>query len=127
MTEKNVKTEIPVLTFDSAQEMLDCIRDGTDLYSPEEERYVFLYNDAGAIADYCISLEEAQELEKDSRKYGEECWSALLGPGGDIWDDPQDENNPPNEGCSNLDFCEKFFQHCWIEANSILDFCNEIK
>ena len=35
------------MTFGSAKEMLDTILQGTDLYSPSNALYVFVYNDEG--------------------------------------------------------------------------------
>jgi len=103
--------------FASGQEMLDALHD-VDLYSPSQELYVFLYNEAGAICYYYISLEEAKELQAQAKKMGE-YWSALLGTGGHICDDPNDEDNPPNPGCSNIDFCEDNYMHDWIDTEDV--------
>ena len=97
------------IVFSSGEEMLSVLQHA-DLYSPELEMYVFLYNEAGAICHYDIDEEEAQELDAKAKELGE-YWSSFLGPGGHIWDDPLDENFPPAEGCSNLDLCEEYYKY----------------
>lgn len=93
------------MKFYTAREMLDYINDNHDLYSPKAEIYVFGYNDAGSIATYPITSEEAAELSNESKRYGGEYWAAFLGIGGSIWDDPSHECYK-EEQTSNLERCE---------------------
>ncbi len=78
------------MKFNNATEMLSCLQDGTDLYSPEAEIYVFVYNNRGAIAYYNISKERVSELAGMAREY-EDYWGAFLGIGGWIIE-PEDED-----------------------------------
>lgn len=115
------------MKFDTAQEMLDYITDYNechDLYSEKAGIYVFLYNDAGSIATYDINKIEAKKLAKKVKndKYGEEYWSAFLGPGGKIWDDVSHECY--QEGyVSNLEMCEELIEYDdWILTDNYLDY-----
>ena len=107
------------MKFGTAEEMMGTLQ-CCDLYSPELEKYVFLYNDRGALCVYDIGLSEAKELDRMCRESGEESWSGMLGPGGNIYDAPGDENFPPNEGCSNKDLCEGLFDYNWFDIRDIV-------
>lgn len=76
------------MKFNSAEEMLEFIQDGNDLWSPSEELYVFVYNEDGAVCTYSIDLTEAKELSLKAELY-DEYWSAFLGWGGSIYDPPR--------------------------------------
>ena len=98
------------MKFNSAKEMLDFINGengalGHDLYSQKGETYVFRYNEAGSIATYRVTKEEVEELDKKSKEAGGEYWSAFLGPGGCIWDDPSHECYEDGR-VSNLQECD---------------------
>ena len=95
--------------------MLDYLISGNDLYSPDIEAYVFGYNEAGAIACYDISKEQAVELDRKSRLFGE-YWGAFLGPGGYIYDDPSDKFFTPSPGNSNIDFCNEYYSYDWVNT-----------
>lgn len=100
--------------------MLRVIQSGTDLYCEESGTYVFLYNEAGAIAYYSgIDVEEAKALEAKARDT-DDYWAAFLGPGGWICDDPSDSAFPPNPGCANIDFCNENFKQKWIDTHDVL-------
>ena len=99
------------MKFKNGDEMLSILRDATDLYNAEEEKYVFLYNDCSSIAVYDISNEEADELRKLSAENGE-YWGAMLGPGGRIYDDPSYEDYDENL-CSNLNWCNDNHKGEW--------------
>ena len=105
--------------FASGEDMLKEIQDGTDMYCPETTTYVFAYNDVGAIAYYDIDYDEAQALETKSREL-DDYWSACLGPGGWICDDPSDKESPPNPGCANIDFCNDLYMHQWIPTDNVV-------
>lgn len=89
------------MRFNSGKEMYDELF-YTDLYSDNDELYVFMYNSDGAICIYDISNHEAEELESKSRD-AEECWSAYLPGGGRIYDEP-------------LDFCNEHYMLVWREV-----------
>ena len=117
--------------FDSPQEMLNTIQSNVDLYCPEEELYVFNYNDDGAICSYRISIFEAKELQRISKvgfvsvmhmnnEISEEYWSAFLGLRGSIYDDPSDDYYDPDYCTSNLDFCKQYYRCEWIDCEDVL-------
>lgn len=109
------------MKFASAKEMLDYINDNHDLYSPTAETYVFNYNDVGSICTYSIDAEEATELAKEVAKNPDELyWGALLGPGGEIWDDTKHDCWEEGQA-TNLDCCESLIK-CddWILCEEFL-------
>lgn len=95
------------MKFTTAQEMLEFIQDGNDLWSQSAETYVFVYNGAGSICIYSINKEKAKQLASDAKKY-DEYWSAFLGIGGSIYDDPSYEDYTEDQ-MSNLDLCEELY------------------
>lgn len=105
--------------FETAGEMLDLLQDGFDLYSPTIEKYVFLYNESGAIASYNIDNETAIRLSNEPSVLLGECWSGLLGPGGDIYFDEPD-SSLSNGLCTAMDFCVSFFEEDWILTKDLL-------
>lgn len=109
------------IKFKNASQMLAAIEQ-YDLWSPSSDKYVCEYNEAGAIAVFPVDERDAAYLIKKARESGETCWAALLGPNGKIWDDPNDKNNPPNPGCSNIDFCERYFGETWILVENTADY-----
>ena len=62
--------------------MLSALHEGTDLYSPSRNTYVFIYNEKGSIAVYTSIT---QEIADDLRSQ-EGYWGGNLGPGGNIYD-----------------------------------------
>lgn len=98
------------MKFATAEQMLKFINDGNDLYSPKAEIYVFGYNEAGSIATYDIDEEEAIKLSNKAKGGNEEYWSAFLGVGGEIWDDPSHECYKEGQ-VSNLDRCSQLLEH----------------
>ena len=104
--------------FNSAEEMLDALISGEDLYNVATGTYVFGYNDCGSIAVYDLSYEEAAELQEQTEEYeeGEMYWGAFLGPGGSIYDDPSYEYYTEDQP-SNMDFCEEYYNwNGWIRV-----------
>lgn len=89
------------MTFSSGQDMYNALDFG-DIYNPEKELYVFLYNDAGAVCAYNVSEYEAKELELKSKESGE-YWSAFLGVGGSIYDEP-------------MEFCDANYNGNWCKV-----------
>jgi hypothetical protein len=85
------------MKFNSAEDILEFIQDGNDLWSPSEDLYVFVYNEDGAICTYNIDVTQAKELSLKADLY-DECWSAFLGWGGSIYDPPK-----------NLELCEVLY------------------
>ena len=74
------------VTFDSAEEMLDTIINGFDLYNTKTEEYVFVYSESGSICVYNINNDEMKKLTKTARENGSHV-GAYLGTGGNIYDD----------------------------------------
>lgn len=105
------------MTFTSGQEMLEYLQSGRDLYSPEKELYVFLYNDAGSIAAYSVDRDEAMRLSGLSIAHEGENWSAFLGVGGQIYDDSSYERYDENRQ-SNLDYCNTVFAGKWFPPDN---------
>lgn len=89
------------MKFYSGAEMYNYLINNGDLYNPNLEIYVFLYNDAEALCIYRITPEEAEKLDRESRETGE-YWSAFLGAGGQILDIPETGGILPS-----IEFCEK--------------------
>jgi len=104
------------VAFSSAEEMLDCAQNH-DLYNPETGAYVFGYNEAGALCEYILDEEEVKDIIV-KRQNGDDCyWGGYLGPGGDIYDDPEDENLDEDELedlYSNLNYCEDHYTENWV-------------
>lgn len=116
-----------MFNFKNGEQMLTLIQSGTDLYCPTEGKFVFLYNEDGAIACYDnIDLDEAVNLEKQSRLY-DEYWGAFLGVGGKIWDSPKSADFKPEPGCSNLDFCEAYYKLPWMNTKDVIEYARAKK
>ena len=99
------------MTFINGKDMLTHIIAGHDLYNKEKEIYVFVYNSADSICYYFISNEEAEELKKKAED-SDELWSAFLGVGGWIVDDPEYECYI--EGSETpLEWCEDNYEGNW--------------
>ena len=98
-----LKGEI-VMKFNTAQELLDYINNGFDVYSPSLEVYAFLYNDKGSICTYHISNEYAEEL-----KQKEEYWGAYLGWYGSCLYDSE-EYIIEHEGKENIIYARELHQ-----------------
>ena len=93
------------------------IENGGDLYNENTGIYCFLYNDKGSIAYYRLSKEEAQTLARQTEEAGEETWSALLGPGGYIIDDPITKAGFYRDNCGDG----------WVKADrSFIDYFEEV-
>jgi hypothetical protein len=103
------------IKFNSAEEMLERIQEGSDFYNPEYEEYVFVYNDCGSVCSYTINEDEAKELMERSNESGE-YWSAYLGWGGGIYEDPSHEDYDEDRP-SNLDYCKDVYMwDGWIDV-----------
>ena len=109
-------SEAKPYTFANGDEMLSTLKEGIDLYNPEDELFVFLYNDAGSICSYRIDPKEAAELAKLAAEPEGECWSGFLGIGGSIFDDPHYENYNPKLP-NNIDFCREHYRGSWFDTS----------
>lgn len=99
------------MKFETAHQMLDYINSNHDLYSPKAEIHVFNYNEAGSIATYSITIDEAKELSNEVKKgIDEQYWAGFLGIGGSIWDDPSCECYHEGQ-ITNLDRCEELIEY----------------
>ena len=107
------------ITFNSAEEMLDTIQSGTDLWSEELEVYVFVYNDCGSICYYSIDKEQAEELSREAED-ADEYWGAFLGIGGNIYDDPSDPDLLYPPSVSNIEFCNGCCDAEWIKTGDVI-------
>lgn len=97
------------MVFNNGKEMLNEL-DRSDLYNAETGEYVFLYNDAGSIAVYKLDDHEVEALKK--RMDTEEPWSAYLGIGGYIYDDPSCDFFNSNS-ISNVEWCDENYKGNW--------------
>lgn len=105
-----------IMIFKDSSAMLDTLKDGYDLYSPSLGKYLFVYNDAGSICYYDISVNEMYELITNALKINDYV-GALLGPGGFICDDISYEYPPAVY--SNQDLCEELYQaQDWVIVNT---------
>lgn len=98
--------------FTSAEEMLDAVTEGIDLYNPNTGEFVFTYNEGGSICVYKLSPYQAFRIAKDAS--GRDYWGAFLGFGGEIHD------HAGYDGCpdaKNLNFCKDSYSERWIDAN----------
>ncbi len=112
------ETPASAFKFSTAQAMYDYIKDSGDLYCPDVKggTYVFSYNEDGAIAVYeGISLEKARELSKYSQEIGENGWSALLGPGGTIYNCDESFDNRGTSAA--LTWCSINLSELWHRAD----------
>ena len=107
------------IKFKSGQDMLDTICNGIDLYSPETEQYVFLYND-----EYSICVHWGIETE-DADEFAELCaggdgyWGEYI-PGGHhsgIYDDPSSYDYHKSQP-TNLDWCEDNYRYTWYDTRT---------
>lgn len=80
------------LQFNAWEDMYKYLTDGSDLYNINTGDYVFVYNDAAAICAYNLSSEKVQELVEMTNETGE-YWGAFLGPGGNIFFNPDYDDN----------------------------------
>lgn len=71
------------LTFQNGDALYRYLKSGHDLYNPTTGRYLFLYNDAGAVCAYNFSEADAKKLAAQAVKE-KTFWSSLLGAGGTI-------------------------------------------
>lgn len=111
-------------TFDSGKEMLDFLQAGKDLYNPETDAYVFVYNEDKAIAYYSVSKEDAKKYAKIEADTGE-YWDSNLGVGGYIYEDQLSENYDKSK-MSSRDFCnEHFNEGVWVKTTDYLDYLEE--
>ena len=100
------------MKFNSGKEMYDYLQNSGDLYCQEEEIYLFMYNEAGALCYYHVSPEEAKELSVKAREM-EDYWGAFLGTGGCILD----EEEPEYSIKPSFDFCDEQFNKDWIPTS----------
>lgn len=98
------------MKFGTAKQMLDYINEGNDLYSRKAETYVFSYNDEGSVCTYILDESEAASLARQVKNSEEKYWSAFLGTGGKIWDDPRHYCYKEGQ-VTNLDCCEKLVEY----------------
>ena len=100
--------------FKSGAAMLDFLS-GADLYNIVTGEYVFRYNEEGSIAVYSFGMDKAISLAHQSQ--GKDYWSAFLGLGGYIYDDPSHELYNEDR-ISNLDYCKAICSEgIWMVAD----------
>lgn len=116
------------IKFESPRHMYECIAEGNDLYSKELGIYVFVYNEAGALCYYNLSLQEVADIlakQKTADQY--EYWGAFLGPGGYILDNSEFDEHRYSGGelhdkyiQPSLDFCEQHFAvQDWVLTDDV--------
>lgn len=84
---RNALIKFQTNKFSSANDMLEKIK-VNDYYNYITEEYAFIYNDRGSIAVYTVGKDEANRLSKQAKE-NDEYWGAFLGPGGYIYDEPE--------------------------------------
>lgn len=88
------------MKFKDGKSMLKKIQSGVDLYNPKTCRYVYVYNDVGAI---CVRYLEPNETKLVAKNAGDDYWGSVLGAGGQIWDE-------------SLDWCEDHYEGEWFDT-----------
>ena len=93
------------------EEMYDCLANGRDLYNVRLKKYVFIYNDDGALCVYNIDANEARKIAT-AALMDDESWSAYLGAGGAIMDDDSWNRNSYKDKylARSYDFCKAHFE-----------------
>ena len=110
--------------FSSPEQMLNTVLNDVDLYNKITGDYVFHYNNAGAIAVYNLTSEEADKLDSQSAE-SNEYWGAFLGVGGTIWDEPKRASE--NEQECNLDYCKSVFNlDGWVDVSAYSSISDEV-
>ena len=116
--------------FKSGMEMYEYVHTGNDLYSKSLGTYVFDYNDAGALCNYCLSREDFAEVIEKSEEYGL-YWGAFLGWYGsailDDFDYDDDEHRYTSDWelkklylRPSLEFCEETFNvEDWLDTDDV--------
>ena len=106
-----------MMKFKNWKDMYNLISKGIDLYNPETETFVSVYNDAGALCTYDISKEEAKTLVKESEGTNE-SWLAFLGIGGNILDDTYYNGARYLKMTQNMNY---IWRHLMISVRTIMD------
>lgn len=97
------------MKFKTWEEMYNYLVSGRDLYNVLLQKYVFMYNDDGALCVYNIGADEAREMATNALM-DDESWSAYLGAGGAIMDDDScDRTNKDKYLALSYDFCKAYF------------------
>lgn len=98
------------VVFKNWREMYNTLCNGKDLYNPIIGKYVFLYNENGALCIYNLDQEEAINVSKNANG---DTWSSVLGTGGYILDAMT--LNKKESLQSSYDFCkENFGKSSWF-------------
>ena len=105
--------------FVDGLEMLTAIEHGTDLYNPEKEIYVFLYNDKGSIAYYFLTPQEAYGIAIQAEATGD-YWGGCLTGGGTIIDSPDCEHYTEDSETP-LDWCDLMYVGTWYDTETYLE------
>lgn len=117
--------------FNSGMEMYEYVHAGNDLYSKSLGTYVFDYNDAGALCNYCLSPEDFAEVIKASEEHDGEYWAAFLGwYGSAVLDETKyddDEHRYTSDWelkklylAPSLEFCEEVFNtEDWLDTSDV--------
>lgn len=99
------------MKFKTWEEMYDYLANGRDLYNVRLKKYVFIYNDDGALCAYHIDADEARKIATDALM-DDESWSAYLGAGGAIMDDDSWNRDSYKDKylARSYDFCKAHFE-----------------
>lgn len=119
--------------FTSRNQMFQLLLQGMDLYNPDLGKYVFCYNDRGAVCTYDMDIDTFCKL-RDEAVCKHEKISSLLGCGGSILDDARFTGDSVEERTKylkpTLEFCNKtYHQGQWYvvskELEEVAKACNE--
>jgi hypothetical protein len=98
------------VVFKNWREMYNTLCNGKDLYNSIVGKYVFVYNENGALCIYNLNKKEAINVAKNANG---NTWSSVLGTGGYILDTMtlnKEESLKPS-----YDFCkENYEKRGWV-------------
>lgn len=104
--------------FYSGEEFYHALLSGDELYCPELEALVFLYDNSGAIAHCNVSEDEAAALAKDSTRF-HKPWSELTENPITIYEDKKSDCYNERD-VSNDEFCEEYFLFDWYSTDGYI-------
>ena len=93
------------IIFKNWREMYNTLCNGKDLYNPNIGKYVFLYNENGALCTYDLNKKQAMNVAKEANG---DTWSSVLGTGGyilDVMTLSKEESSQPS-----YDFCKENYE-----------------
>jgi hypothetical protein len=116
-------------SFQSAEEMYELIKSGTDLYNPYLETLISVYNESGSIIEHGIDREKAEELIKSCKEagYDEFEWVSFLPSGGCIYDTWESaRENGLKAVYTSYDWClDAYWREGWMTVQEYIESISE--